>query len=548
MAHNIKKLEKRREQINTGEEYENFTTIIDDARNLFNPDIATLRTQVAKGTKLNLRRVSDVGISMNHDYASGVLAETITAGDEWFELADKKKDKADVDQLEKMTKIMFDSINHSNFNSEMHRDQINAGCDGTTCLHIERVDGKLNFIHTPFGAFWFRQDFWGKADTVWVQKTTTIDALAGQFGLEKLSAKLQKAHKDSPDEEVKIIYYCSKRKKRLFGKKDASNKPYELLTYEMDEKHLLEEGGTDLQKFMIYRVQRIGDETLGRGPCINTISSMAALERNAKDIQRGLRLAVVPVWAVPASMGQKGFRMIHQDSASMLVYDDTGIAHPPQTMNPPVNIDFGLKYMELVTSQMHKMFFLDHFNPVMDKKNITAFQTREIVNKSQQMVSQIVEPFNEERVDPALRWVMILEGEAGAFAEFGSWDEVAAKFKGRISIRHKSRLANAQKRIRLLSIVEYSEMKTLIAQGIPDPVMQFEFMVQTDYTKVPQELIDGTNAPQSLLRDVDEAKGLAKQFADGLAQQAEADNALKMADAASKVSGSVQPDSIAANL
>lgn len=547
MSDKIKKLEQRREKIDTGEEYENFKTLIDDTRRLFNPDIATLQTQVAKGTKLNKKRVSDAGISMNNDYASGVLAETITAGDEWFEMADRKKEQADADTFDGMTKIMFDHINHSNFYSEMHRDQRNAGCDGTVCMHIERVDGKLNFIHTPFGAFWFRQDFWGKPDTVWVEKTTTVGALAGEFGVEKLSSKSQRAFKKTPDEEIKIIYYCAKRTKRDPSKKDDKNKAYELLIYEKEENHELREGGTDLQKFMVYRVKRILDETLGRGPCIDTVSSMAALERNAKDLQRGLRLAVVPVYGVAASMGQKGFRMIHQDDASIMVYDDTGIASPPQTMNPPVNVDFGLKYMELITTQMHKMFFLDHFNPVQDKKNITAFQTREIVNKSQQMVSQIVEPFNEERVDPALRWIMVLLGEAGLFSEFGSWEEIQKEFAGRVTIRHKSRLANAQKRIRLLSIVEYTEMKAVIAQGIPDPVQQFEFMAQTDWTKVPQELINGTNAPQTLLLDPEEAKAKAKEFAEGLAQQSQMDNMVKGADAAAKASGAVDPTSVLAN-
>jgi hypothetical protein len=312
------------------------------------------------------------------------------------------------------------------------------------------------------------------------------------------------------------------------------NKPYELLTYEVGEKHLLDEGGTDLQKFMVYRVKRIANESLGRSPAIDTVCSMYAVERCAKDMQRGLRLSVVPVYAVGASMGQNGFRVIHQDDASIMVYNDTGIATPPQTLNPPVNVEFGQKYMEWMISQMRSLFFLDYFNPVMDKKNITATQTREIVSKSQQMVDQIVGPLKEERLDPLLQWTMILLGEAGEFAEWGSWEEIQQKMKGRIRIRYKSMLANAQKRIRLMSIIEYTEAKGMIAQSIPDPVMQYQFLCQTDWEKLPQELLDGTNAPQVLLRDPEEAKAMAGQFAEGLAAQAEADNMVKAADAASK--------------
>ena len=73
-------------------------------------------------------------------------------------------------------------------------------------------------------------------------------------------------------------------------------------------------------------------------------------------------------------------------------------------------------------------------------------------------------------------------------------------------------------------------------------------MIQTDFSKIPQELINGTNAPQILLRDTDDAKAKAQQFAEGLAEQARLDNMVKGADAAAKASGAVDPTSVAANL
>ncbi|GAG86218.1 unnamed protein product, partial [marine sediment metagenome] len=113
MSEQIKKIEKRRESVMHSEEWENFTTLIDDIRWLYNPDNATLRKQVEKGAKLNKRRVSDVGISMVNDYASGVLSESITSGESWFEYVDRKKDKATVEMLDEISKITYDRINYS---------------------------------------------------------------------------------------------------------------------------------------------------------------------------------------------------------------------------------------------------------------------------------------------------------------------------------------------------------------------------------------------------------------------------------------------------
>lgn len=536
----IKTLEARRQSILGNEEWSNFTSMIDDVRTFFNPDGATLRSQVAKGTKLNQRRVSDLGISMKNDYASGVLSEMITSGDQWFEYADTKKDHSFVKMLRDITCRSYDAVNSSNFHTEMHREELGAACDGTTCMSVERVKGKLNFIYVPFGSFCFVQDYRGRPDIVWVEKKTTAGALVGEFGENKVSDKCKQAYDNNPDTEVTIVHYCAPRKLRDDSKKDAKNKAYELLTYEKDSAHPLEEGGTDLQKYIIYRVKRIGNESLGRGPCIDTACSMAAVERSSKEYEKCARLAGVPIFGIGASMGQNGFRWVNQENASLLVYNDTGISGPPQTMNPNTNPEFILKYIELVVSQMRQLFFLDYFNPLENKRNMTLGEAKERVSKASQMVDQIVGPLIEECLNPLLQWVFILLGEAGEFSEHGSWQEIQKKLHGRVSIRYKSRLANAQKRVKLMADLEYLEYMMMVAQGIPDPIMQYEFLVRTDFSEVPEEIREGTNASKILLRDPKEAKAMAGKFAQAMAKQAENENMVKLADAASK--GGARPE------
>ncbi|GAH01003.1 unnamed protein product, partial [marine sediment metagenome] len=284
-------------------------------------------------------------------------------------------------------------------------------CDGTSLMYVERIDGELNFISVPFGSFWFVQNYREQPDTVWVEKTTTVGALVDEFGIENVSEETSTKYETAPDKEIKVIQYCAPRKDRDPANRDVKNKPYQLLTYEKDSAHELDEGGTDLQKFLVYRVKRAGNEVLGRSPAFDAICGMTAVERCSKDMQRGLRSGVVPVYAIPASMGNNGFRIIHQEDASVMVYNDTGIGHPPQTMNPPSNIDFGQKYIEWIITQMRGLFFLDYFNPLENRRNMTLGEAKERVSKAQQMVDQLVGPLREERLDPILQWVMVLLGE-----------------------------------------------------------------------------------------------------------------------------------------
>lgn len=540
----INSCEKRRQKIFNNEEWTNFKNLIDDVRELFQPDTATITRQVSKGTKLNNRRVSDVGIQMKNDYASGVLSEMITSGEQWFEFNDFSKNVADSKMFDYMTRLCYDAINASNFHVEMHRDQQSAAVDGTSCMYVERINGKMNFVHVPFGSFVFAQNYRGIPDTVWIEKTTTAGALVAEFGEDKVSERVKQKYESDPECEVKIIHYCAPRYKRDTSKKDNKNKPYELITYELDTKHLLSEGGTDIQKFLVYRIKRVNNETLGRGPCIDTAPTMAAVERCSKDMQRGLRLSVVPIFGIGASMGQSGVKWIHNDDASVMIYNDTGIAQPPQAMNPQTRPDFGQKYLEWMIIQMRGLFFLDYFNPLDNRRNMTLGEAKERVSKSQQMVDQIVGPLKEERINPLLRWVFILLGEAGEFKDFGSWDEIQNKMAGRIEIRYCSRLANVQKKIRMMSIAEFAQTSMAIAQGIPDQVMAYEFMSRIKWDEIPNEIQDGTNAPLVVLRDKKEAKNMAQEFAKGLAQQAQTDNMVKVADASSKGGTSPQAGSL----
>ena len=380
---------------------------------------------------------------------------------------------------------------------------------------------------------------------MWIEKKTTAGALVKEFGEENVSDKCRQKYEKNPDEEVCIIHYCAPRTKLDSSKKDASNKPYMLLTYEKDDKHMLREGGTDKQKFMVYRVKRVMNESLGRGPCIETACAMSAIERASKEYERCARLAGVPILGIGASMGQNGFRWSNQENESLLIYNDTGISGPPQALNPRTNPEFIMQYIELNSEQMRRMFYLDYFNPVMDKKNITAYQTREIVSKAQQMVDQLVGPLIEERLDPYLQWVFILLGEAGEFKEYGPWDEIQAKMNGgRINFVYKSKLANAQKRIKLMAELEYAEYAGQIAQFIPDPVMQYEFMARTNFNKLPEKIREGVNASPDILRNEKEAKKMADAYAQSLAQQPQQDNMVKMADAASKGGNAPEPRSL----
>ncbi len=537
----IKKLEARREKKVSSEETQNFMTLIDNVRSLFNPDVATLRTQVAAGTKMNKRRVSDIGISYRKDYTAGIMSEMVTSGEQWNELYVEDATQEEAVELERQSKIMMTAVNNSNFVSEEYK-AVSCSCDdGTVCSFVEKGIGeKLRYETVPFGSFWFECDYYRKPDMVWVEKKTTASALVGKFGEDGVSDKVAKLSETNPDEEVTVIHYCAPRGKRDASKKNKLNKAYELIIYEQETKHELENGGTDTQMFHVYRVSTINNETWGRGPCIDAVCTMAAIEQGEKDLQRETTIKVKPFLAIPASQGLKSFRIIHEQDASLLLYNDTGLSgQAPQQLLSGADIQTGIEYMRWKADGMRGLFFLDYFNPLQDRRNMTLGEARERIQKSHQMVDQITGPLVADLMTPQLKRTYMILGESGAF---GDWGEIQKQFAGRLKIRYKSRLANAQRRIRLASILEAMQQSMFVAQGIPEPFL-LEYAVQFDYSKLPKELIEGTNAPFSLLRKEsgpEGTKALLAQFKQTAEQQAQVENQVKVADAAAK--GGSKPD------
>ena len=94
-----------------------------------------------------------------------------------------------------------------------------------------------------------------------------------------------------------------------------------------------------------------------------------------------------------------------------------------------------------------------------------------------------------------------------------------------------------------MSIAESIEMFGMISQMIPDPAMQYKFLSRIKWDNMPKEIVEGTNAPDTMLEDEKKAQQAADQFAQGMAADAEAERAVKMADAAAKGSQPIEPNS-----
>lgn len=548
----VEKVELSRQKIDSSEEWQNFTGLIDDARRLFNPNVATLRSQVAKGAVIKDRRISDLGISFRKDYTAGIMSEMITSGEQWFNLDADDLKQEEFKELKRQSGIMRDRMNAVNFVAETYKAVSSSCADGTVCEYVEQGMGdELRYCTVPFGSFWFKTNFYWKPDRVWIEKKISAGALVEKYGEEKVSEKCLSKFKENPEEEVSIIYYCAPRKKRDSEKRDVKNKAYEVLIYEKGESdpNLLEEGGADSQMFHVYRVGITGIERLGRGPCIDAMSTMNEIEQVLSDMRRSRRLKVVPTLALPASQGLNSYKWIHESACSYLVYNDSGLSgQPPQEIISPADINEGEEWIEWLTKLMRGLFFLDYFNPLQDRRNMTLGETRERVQKSQQMVDQITGPLEKELLTPILKRTYQLLGESGAFdTDEMTWADIQDVFAGRMRIRYSSRLANAQRMVQLSSDLEAAQQMMFVGQAIPEPFL-LEFAAQIDWSKYPKRIVEGTNATKSLLRDEEDAQDIINAFRQAQAQAQQMESLSQEADAFSKASKAPEQGSPAAQL
>jgi hypothetical protein len=150
-------------------------------------------------------------------------------------------------------------------------DQIIFGTSGIGCERGTR--SKLLFKPYGIKEVYFEEGRDGVADSIYIFYEWSVARVVAEFGIDKVSDKVRKAHEQNKDEKVKILH-CIKPRTEKKAEAGKLAMPFMSVKLEFDKKHLLEESGFDEQPIYIGRFRKLNYERMGRSPAMSAIADI----------------------------------------------------------------------------------------------------------------------------------------------------------------------------------------------------------------------------------------------------------------------------------
>lgn len=292
-----------------------------------------------------------------------------------LEMEDEELNKIDeVKQwLEKTTNIIHKYLVNTNFREAFFEFLKSLGCFGTACMYEEKGKKEpLIFISHHMAGVYIAPNSDGKIDTVFRKFEYTARQAVQEFGEENLGEKITTAYKDTKnkDKKFRFIHAVFPREDYDPDKDDPVNMPFASIYVCRDDKKMISESGYPEMPYQVDRFEKDSLEVYGRSPMMKKLPDIKMANHMQKARIKGWEKQVDP----PILMPDDG-------SIWPLATQPGGVIHYRAGGDKPEWFEFkgDLREMEkailTVQQTIQKGFFLDMFDPLIDRKNMTATET-----------------------------------------------------------------------------------------------------------------------------------------------------------------------------
>jgi len=164
-----------------------------------------------------------------------------------------------------------------------------------------KPDGSLFFSAIPLRDTWVETNAYDEISTFFVERDVTVQQAVQMFkGPERLSTKLQRQWSDMKlTDRVKLLHFVTERLEREPGKRDKLNKPWLSIWMEVDEKHIIEEGGFDYQPYIYPRLETVVGEVYPWSPGRLALPDVLMLQAQERSLLKSAHFQSEPPLLVP---------------------------------------------------------------------------------------------------------------------------------------------------------------------------------------------------------------------------------------------------------
>jgi len=358
---------------------------------------------------------------------------------------------------QEVTRKMRVALVYTGFYAQADDFLADINCFGTGAFYRERDERGVLYKSQGIGEYCISQNSRGDIDCLDREITMTAKQLAGKFGEDKVSKKVQealKAGKGKQEQQFQVIHsiYPRSEAERMPGKIDGPNKAFASCYFELDAKNVLRVWGYDEFPYSVSRWatwKGYESETpWGYSPAWLALPDMKQLNVLQKNLDALVDKKVNPPLLIP--QGYKGD--IDKRPGGITWFDANSQADGrPQEWGNNGDYNIGNDRVKMKKDAVDRFFQVDMWLAVsrIDRSNVTAEEIRARLREQSRMFSSTHTRLTNDWIRPQIMGLFIEMLHAGELPEppqeMIGQDGAGGVFLAEPSISLNSRIAMALK-------------------------------------------------------------------------------------------------------
>lgn len=461
--------------------------------------------------------------------AAGMQGGLTSPARPWFRLRLPDKDLMEFGPvrlwLDDVESRIYNALARSNFYQAVHGMYTELAAFGSANLYQEAdMDRVMSFHCLTCGEYAWATDAQGMVDTVVRRSMLSARQLEQKYGKERLSRSTRRLLDTNPHSQVEVIHLVYPRRERRAGHMHSRNMPWASLTFEAAEADdVLRESGYNEFPHLCARWDVTGSEVYGRSPGMDALPDVKMLQEMAKSQLLAVHKVVNPPMRVPS--GYKHRLNLIPGAQNYVSSSQSDALAPLYQINPDIQ---AVSYkIDDVRRSIREGFFNDLFLMFTGdtRSNVTAAEVMERSQEKLLMLGPVIERHQTEILDP------LITRSFGLLHRCGMLPPPPPELEGEeMKVEYVSVLAQAQKQSSANAIRQLTSEVGAMSAVAP------QILDKIDFDQCVDELASIAGVPARIIRPDDAVEKLRQQREEALMQQAQAEQAMRMTDAAKNLS------------
>ena len=398
---------------------------------------------------------------------------------------------------------MYQVLNSSNFQTEIHEAYIDLGAAGTACIYMEENEEfVVHFSTRALKEVRLDENYLGQVDTVarsFKLRPFQILQMFPELKEEDLSAALQMAADKNAVDQIQILHMVEpvaavrdlEQRDRVKAKGHKYSSTYMLY----DKKFIISQNSYEEFPYCTPRWSKTTGELYGRGPGFQLLPDIMMLNAMMLTVIQSAQITVAPPFVVEDDSVIGQMRL----TPAGLTIVRAG-AEPPKPLISGARIDLGQNALEDLRKRIRTGFHLDQMKLPTESPQRTAEEVRQIVEEQMRLMGPVLGRQHFELLRPLITRLFGIMGRRRMFPP--PPQEIVGK---RFTVRYSSILARAQR------MQEMQNIQRAIVTLQPIAQMKPEIMDNVKMDDLVQEVLRGYGVPERLIPTDQELRKIRAQ-------------------------------------